>query len=192
MNKNFEEIINKNKVFINIIEKVFINNFTESQFLHIRIKKIEEDIKAKKIGIKAVMSFDKPNSIEQDIVLIDKNGVNWKFLITNKSVEIIDVAKIYGEYLITHNKNISKVTLNKTLFKTSILEFNNDILNKEQLEIVMLLNDKDMNSFLNFNTVEGFIMNEDYLLKIDKYKNKTIEDSIIYKIKNKFKSIKIK
>ena len=188
MNKNFEYILEQNAIFLNIVKKSMVDNFTESQFIHETVKKFEADMKAKSIrnlfGFMSFLPIDGTNYKIQNIYLIDKKGMTWNFILTKDSVELRNVSKVYGDYLIEHNKNTSCVKLNKA---ESILNlpFTEPVINKELVEIAEITTDFDIRKLLGIS-IESFQFSKEDQEFMDKNKYKTVSDTLKNKIKRFF------
>lgn len=188
MNKNFEYILEQNAIFLNIVKKSMVDNFTESQFIHETVKKFEADMKAKSIrnlfGLMSFLPIDGTNYKIQNVYLMDKKGMTWNFILTKDSVELRNISKVYGDYLIEHNKNTSCVKLNKA---ESILNipFTEPVINKELIEIAEITTDFDIKKLLGIS-VESFKFYKEKEDLMEKNKNKTVVDTMKYKIKRLF------
>ena len=188
MNNNFEYILEQNAIFLNIVKKSMIDNFTESEFVHETVKKFEEDMKAKSLkSLFSVMHFSPiagtMNQV-QNVCLLDKKGFNWNFRLNKYSVNLESVCKIYDEYLVEHDEKGSYVKLNKA---DSIINFQfiEPVINKELIEIAEITTDFDIKKLLGIS-VESFKFYKEKEDLMEKNKNKTVADTMKYKIKRLF------
>lgn len=167
MNNNFKKIVENNIDFINYIKNILEESFLEEEPMVESLKKIKKNKMFKKIKkyLKEVFISDSRgilNTEKNCIVLEDNKNLIWYFSINNFDLIQIQKHLENEDFYITHNINKSYVKENEWSRTKHFVEINfiNEQIPKEEVELLKILYDKDI-SFLLDTKIEDFKFNKE-------------------------------
>lgn len=204
MNKNFENILNHNKSFIETINKIYVDIIKKENNILSQIKQVlnpvdilsnvRNELKSKKYeNIIDEIIYIPELHFNKKIIIIDKNRQNWTFDLINNVLNLKEVYKIYSgsenlkninEWFVVNHKDYISTIFQNTVNEDLLLDISDRDLKKEDCDLLFMTKDIDLNFLLNHKIELMLLPKKNNIGIEDIYKKNDNKKSILSKVFN--------